>query len=118
MRISDWSSDVCSSDLDEPVIGLDLSVAAVAGGVGGRAVDGGDRRHGSIILRTIRFPTRYDRDMARHAQLELDLQLRFPPYAASRALTRSSAPLPRAHSPHYPHDPPLPPPRPVPAPST
>src|SRR3546814_3866726 len=104
MRISDWSSDVCSSDLDEPVIGLDLSVAAVAGGVGGRAVDGGDRRHGSIILRTIRFPTRYDRDMARHAQLELDLQLRFPLYAASRALTRAYAPPLGAHdltSPQY-----------------
>src|SRR3546814_13196310 len=102
MRISDWSSDVCSSDLDEPVIGLDLSVAAVAGGVGGRAVDGGDRRHGSIILRTIRFPTRYDRDMARHAQLELDLKLCFPLYAASRAPTRAYAPLLGAHDLTYP----------------
>src|SRR3546814_13300455 len=24
MRISDWSSDVCSSDLDEPIIAMDL----------------------------------------------------------------------------------------------
>lgn len=31
--------------------------------------------------------------MARHAQLELDLQLCFPLYAASRALTRAYAPL-------------------------
>jgi DNA-binding MarR family transcriptional regulator len=31
--------------------------------------------------------------MARHAQLELDLQLCFPLYAASRAVTRAYAPL-------------------------
>src|SRR3546814_16889858 len=24
MRISDWSSDVCSSDLDEPIIAMDI----------------------------------------------------------------------------------------------
>src|SRR3546814_18687467 len=40
--------------------------------------------------------------MARHAQLELDLQLCFPLYAASRALTRAYAPLLGAHDLTYP----------------
>lgn len=40
--------------------------------------------------------------MARHAQLELDLQLCFPLYAASRALTRAYAPLLEPHGLTYP----------------
>jgi DNA-binding MarR family transcriptional regulator len=40
--------------------------------------------------------------MARHPQLELDLQLCFPLYAASRALTRAYAPLLEPHGLTYP----------------
>jgi DNA-binding MarR family transcriptional regulator len=40
--------------------------------------------------------------MARHVQLELDLQLCFPLYAASRALTRAYAPLLEPHGLTYP----------------
>ena len=40
--------------------------------------------------------------MARHAQLELDLQLCFRLYAASRALTRAYAPLLEPHGLTYP----------------
>jgi DNA-binding MarR family transcriptional regulator len=40
--------------------------------------------------------------MARHTQLELDLQLCFPLYAASRALTRAYSPLLEPHGLTYP----------------
>jgi DNA-binding MarR family transcriptional regulator len=40
--------------------------------------------------------------MSRHAQLELDFQLCFPLYAASRALTRAYAPLLEPHGLTYP----------------
>lgn len=40
--------------------------------------------------------------MVRHRQLELDLQLCFPLYAASRALTRAYAPLLEPHGLTYP----------------
>ncbi len=40
--------------------------------------------------------------MARHAQLELDFQLCFPLYAASRAVTRAYAPLLEPHGLTYP----------------
>src|SRR3546814_11766783 len=32
MRISDWSSDVCSSDLDRPVVGNDADLVSVQHG--------------------------------------------------------------------------------------
>src|SRR3546814_16789278 len=41
MRISDWSSDVCSSDLPQPVIGVDAKDTADLIG----AVDRGRGRH-------------------------------------------------------------------------
>src|SRR3546814_7234362 len=40
MRISDWSSDVCSSDLHCPCSGLRLGAGADGGGVGLRRVLG------------------------------------------------------------------------------
>src|SRR3546814_17929385 len=44
MRISDWSSDVCSSDLGGTIIG------AIAGGLAGHEIAGrGDRTVGTII---------------------------------------------------------------------
>src|SRR3546814_4500544 len=40
MRISDWSSDVCSSDLPDRVLGTPISENAFAGLGGGLAMDG------------------------------------------------------------------------------
>src|SRR3546814_11775225 len=42
MRISDWSSDVCSSDLDNIVIALEAEVANQAHGLGQLIIIGGD----------------------------------------------------------------------------
>src|SRR3546814_18399210 len=39
MRISDWSSDVCSSDLGEGAMGADGNTGSSAGGVTGMFVD-------------------------------------------------------------------------------
>src|SRR3546814_15648919 len=43
MRISDWSSDVCSSDLEIGSASRDIALGAVAGNVGGHGlvIDGG-----------------------------------------------------------------------------
>lgn len=45
------------------------------------------------LLCTIKLCNPYTGDMARRPQLDLDLQLCFPLYAASRAVTRAYAPL-------------------------
>src|SRR3546814_19621041 len=45
MRISDWSSDVCSSDLDHPVVRRNLGPAGEAGAKIEIRRDGDVRRH-------------------------------------------------------------------------
>src|SRR3546814_8298982 len=49
MRISDWSSDVCSSDVLRPDAGHDLYVAAASRPApDGRRLPGLDRDHGAV----------------------------------------------------------------------
>src|SRR3546814_18111111 len=55
MRISDWSSDVCSSDLQRPdeigrgQHGFGMEAAAPPGGAGAAEAEGGIMTHGMIL---------------------------------------------------------------------
>src|SRR3546814_5045572 len=52
MRISDWSSDVCSSDLGQP-FGLGHAVAALQAVTGGQAIGLRDAPFGHGLARTV-----------------------------------------------------------------
>src|SRR3546814_4695280 len=50
MRISDWSSDVCSSDLDEDILGADVAVDERALARGQIVGERGERRRKFAIM--------------------------------------------------------------------
>src|SRR3546814_11348260 len=50
MRISDWSSDVCSSDLHQRLVVLALHVAGLATGDRGVVVTAGPLHSGALLL--------------------------------------------------------------------
>src|SRR3546814_16243550 len=90
MRISDWSSDVCSSDLIEQVIGDlvdDLVTDLEKRGLGVRAAvlrcERVDAREQLIMVGTARA-TRDDRHLARPFQLRTDRTEPGPGIAATR----------------------------------
>src|SRR3546814_18625047 len=97
MRISDWSSDVCSSDLPGDAIALvlvesaELELADAAGGVPGE----GEDRFGTHRVRLLRQPRGAPPPLAVVATLAPLAHLVLPP---DETLARHLAAAPRHHA--------------------
>src|SRR3546814_15571565 len=71
MRISDWSSDVCSSDLRQRVLALDGRVETYVAAAGAREDRIGTQRHCAVIgLRAVGTHVAVDRDAATGRQIQ------------------------------------------------
>src|SRR3546814_3589472 len=76
MRISDWSSDVCSSDLSRELAGATgegPTVVLVVGRVVADLLQGGDGREDRALLRTVAALSGVDDEAVEHRLVEADL---------------------------------------------